>query len=164
MHEAVKRSAEAHARVAADGGYAWLYAPIADLLSEPDLTFANLETPVAPGVPGGTRAFVFNAPPDALAALVHAGVDAVSVANNHVFDQGRPGFEETLRRVRESGLAAIGAGPEGHASGPVRLQVGELSLAFLGYAAFFNQDGNACPRPLSSPASRGRGDPGTSLI
>lgn len=146
MHEAVKRSAEAHARTASDGGYAWLYAAIADLLSEPDLTFANLETPVAPGTPGGTRAFVFNAPPEALAALVHAGVDVVSVANNHAFDQGRPGFEETLRRVHEAGLAAVGAGPEGHAAGPIRLQARGLSLAFLGYAAFFNQDGNACPR------------------
>ena len=145
MHEAVKRSADAHARAAADAGYAWLYAPIADLLSEPDLTFANLETPIAPGAPGGTRAFVFNAPPEALAALAHAGVDVVSVANNHAFDQGRPGFEETLRRVRAAGLVAVGAGEEGHAAGPVRREVGGLSLAFLGYAAFFNQDGNACP-------------------
>jgi poly-gamma-glutamate synthesis protein (capsule biosynthesis protein) len=146
MHDAVKRSAEVHGRGAGDGGYAWLYAPIADLLSEPDLTFANLETPVAPGAPGGTREYVFNAPPEAVAALVHAGVDAVSVANNHAFDQGRPGFEETLRRLRQAGLVAIGAGEEGHAAGPVRLEAGGLSIAFLGYAAFFNAEGNACPK------------------
>ena len=147
MHEAVKRSAEAHARDAADGGYAWLYAQVADLLSEPSLTFANIETPVAPGTMGMTREFVFNAPPEAVSALTHAGVDVVAVANNHAFDQGRPGFEETLRRVEAAGLAAVGAGVEGKAAGPVRLSAGGLTLAFLGYATFFNQEGNACPKP-----------------
>ena len=152
MHESVKRCAEAHAREAADGGYAWLYAPIADLLAEPSLTFANLETPVAPGAPGGTREYVFNAPPEAIAALAHAGVDVVAVANNHAFDQGRTGFEETLRRVEAAGLTAVGAGPAGHAAGPVRVTSGGLALAFLGYAAFFNQEGNDCPRTAPGAA------------
>jgi poly-gamma-glutamate synthesis protein (capsule biosynthesis protein) len=146
MHEAVKRSAEVHGRGAPDAGYTWLYAPIADLLAEPDLMFANLETPIAPGTAGGTREYVFNAPQDAAAALRDVGVDVVSVANNHAFDQGRAGFEETLRRVQQAGLAAVGAGPEGRASGPVRLTAGGLTVAFLGYATFFNADGNACPR------------------
>jgi poly-gamma-glutamate capsule biosynthesis protein CapA/YwtB (metallophosphatase superfamily) len=145
MHEAVKRSAEAHRNEAADGGYAWLYAPIADLLSQPDLTFANLETPVAPASRSGTREYVFNAPPEAIEALRRAGVDLVSVANNHAFDQGRPGFEETLRRVEAAGLRAVGAGPADRAAGPVRVEVGGLSIAFLGWAQFFNQAGNECP-------------------
>jgi poly-gamma-glutamate synthesis protein (capsule biosynthesis protein) len=147
MHDAVKRSAEVHGRGAPDAGFTWLYAPIADLLAEPDVMFANLETPIAPGATGGTREYVFNAPVDAAAALRDVGVDVVSVANNHAFDQGRAGFEETLRRVRQVGLAEVGAGPEDHPAGPVRLDVGSLHVAFLGYAAFFNQDGNACPRP-----------------
>ncbi len=153
MHESVKRSAEAHGKGEQDGGYAWLFAPIADLLSEPDLTFANLETPIAPGASGGTREYVFNAPPEAVAALVHAGVDAVSVANNHAFDQGRAGFEETLRRLDHAGMNAVGAGPSGSAAGPLRIEVGGLAIAFLGYAHFFNQEGNACPPPT---AGKGR--------
>ncbi len=147
MHEAVKRSAEIHGRGAPDGGYAWLFAPVADLLAQPDVTFANLETPIAPGAPGGTREYVFNAPPDVLSALLHAGVDVVAVANNHAFDQGRPGFEETLRRLDRAGMKAVGAGPEGRAAGPLRIEAGGLTIAFLGYAHFFNQDGNACPPP-----------------
>ena len=122
MHEAVKRSAEAHRKDAPDGGYAWLYAQVADLLSQPDLTFANLETPVAPDAAAGTREYVFNAPPEAVAALRRAGVDLVSVANNHAFDQGRPGFEETLRRVEAAGVRAVGAGPAARPAGPVRVE------------------------------------------
>ncbi len=153
MHEAVKRSAAAHGRGAPDAGYAWLYAPIADLLSAPDLTFANLETPIAPAAGAGTREYVFNAPPDAVAALRDAGVDVVSVANNHAFDQGRAGFEETLRRVEAGGLRAVGAGPADRSAGPAVVTGGGLSIAFLGWAQFFNQDGNACPpaRPGASP-------------
>src|SRR5690242_4684908 len=44
MHGAVKDAAADHRAVAGDEGYAWLYAPIADLLAASDLTFANLET------------------------------------------------------------------------------------------------------------------------
>jgi poly-gamma-glutamate synthesis protein (capsule biosynthesis protein) len=149
FHEAVKRAAEAHRATADDGGYGWLFAAVADLLAEPDVTFANLESPVAPDAGAGTREYVFNAPPVALDALVHAGVDAVTVANNHAFDQGRAGFEETVRRVAAAGLRVVGAGPEGHAAGPVRIDAGGLSFAFLGYAQFFNQEGNACPAPAS---------------
>ena len=145
MHEAVKRSADAHRADVPEGGYSWLYAAIADLLSEPDLTFANLETPVAPGARGGTREYVFNAPPEAVDALRRAGVDLVSVANNHAFDQGRAGFEETLRRVQAAGLRALGAGPSDRPAGPVLVEAGGLTVAFLGWAHFFNQTGNACP-------------------
>jgi poly-gamma-glutamate synthesis protein (capsule biosynthesis protein) len=146
MHEAVKRSAEAHGEGAGHGGYAWLFEPVADLLSEPDVTFANLETPIAPDATGGTRPYVFNAPPDVVGALRAAGVDAVAVANNHAFDQGRAGFEETLRRLEEAGMKAIGAGAEGERA-VVTVEAGGLRIAFLGYAHFFNQDGNACPPP-----------------
>jgi poly-gamma-glutamate capsule biosynthesis protein CapA/YwtB (metallophosphatase superfamily) len=147
MHESVKRSAERHGRGGRDGGYGWLFEPIADLLAEPDITFANLETPIAPEASGGTREYVFNAPPQVVDALRHAGVDAVSVANNHAFDQGRAGFEETLRRLDQAGMKVIGAGPEGRAAGPLRIDAAGLAIAFLGYAHFFNQEGNACPAP-----------------
>jgi poly-gamma-glutamate synthesis protein (capsule biosynthesis protein) len=145
IQDAVKRSAQSHGAGTPDEGYSWLFAPVADLLAEPDLTFANLETPVAPDASRGTREFMFNAPPAAVAALRRAGVDLVSVANNHMFDQGRAGFEETLRRLDALGMRYVGAGPAGKSAGPVRVEVNGLALAFLGYAYQFNQDGNACP-------------------
>lgn len=145
MHDAVKRAAEARRGSAPDDGYAWLFAPVADLLGAADLTFANLETPIAPQASQGSRAFVFNAPPAVIAALQRAGVDLVSVANNHAMDQGRRGFEETLRWLRAAGLPYVGAGPAPRAAGPLRLERNGLSLAFLGYSYGLNQGGNACP-------------------
>jgi poly-gamma-glutamate synthesis protein (capsule biosynthesis protein) len=159
MHGAVKGSATAHRPLpptpasapasslpgAGNDGYDWLYAPIADLLSQPDLMFANLETPVAPRADRGTRSMVFNAPLAAVQALVAAGVDVVSVANNHAFDQGRPGFLETLKSLDQLRVPYVGAGPDG--SGLRRFTLGGMSLAFLGYATFFNQDENDCRPP-----------------
>lgn len=145
MHGAVKQSAAVHGAGTADAGYSWLFAAVADLLSQSDLTFANLETPIAPQSSRGSRAFVFNAPPAVVSALQHAGIHLVSVANNHAFDQGRPGFEETLRSLEAAGMPYLGAGPAPHAAGPVRVERGGLQLAFLGYTYGLNQGGNACP-------------------
>lgn len=145
IQEAIKRTAAVHGAGAADDGYAWVLAPVADLLAAPDVMFANLETPVAPTANVGTREFMFNAPVAAAAALAHAGVDVVSVTNNHAFDQGRPGFEETLERVPAAGLRPVGAGPAGRSAGPTILEVNGLKIAILAYAYGFNQPGNDCP-------------------
>lgn len=145
MHDAVKRSAAAHGAGAPDGGFAWLFEPVADLLSRADVAFANLETPVAPGRGGGTREYVFNAAPDVVRALQRSGVDIVAVANNHAFDQGRAGFEETLAVLDGLGLRRVGAGPADRPEGPELIEAGGLRIAFLAWAHFFNQDGNECP-------------------
>jgi len=146
MHDAVKRSAAQHVKEdEANQGYGWLYAALKDELSAPDVMFANLETPVAPDAGKGTREFVFNAPLDAVRGLKDSGVDLVSVANNHAFDQGRVGFLETLRRLDEVGMPYVGGGPVPNEAGPRILTVNGLKLAWFAYATFFNQTGNDCP-------------------
>ncbi|GEJ57236.1 CapA family protein [Anaeromyxobacter diazotrophicus] len=151
MHGAVKDAAADHRAADNDDGYGFLWAPVADLLAGADLTFANLETPIAPRAGQGSRSFVFNAPPSAARALKRAGVDLVSVANNHLFDQGRPGFEETLQELDALGLPYLGAGAAGHEAGPRTVELNGLRLAFLGYAYGFNQGGNACPARPAPP-------------
>ena len=144
MHGAVKDSAADHRAPGNDEGFGWLWSPIADLLAATDITFANLVTPIAPRVGRGTRSFIFNAAPVVVTALRHAGVRLVSVANNHIFDQGRPGFEETLSWLDELGMPFVGAGEVGQEAGPRMVDVNGLRIAFLGYARFFNQPGNDC--------------------
>jgi poly-gamma-glutamate synthesis protein (capsule biosynthesis protein) len=145
MHDAVKRSAATFGAGAPDAGFSWLYEPVADLLARVDLAFANLETPIAPKG-GGTREFVFNATADAARALQRSGIDVVAVANNHAFDQGRSGFEETLATLDGLGLRRTGAGPAQRPEGPEQFEIGGFRIALLGWSRFFNQDGNECPR------------------
>jgi poly-gamma-glutamate synthesis protein (capsule biosynthesis protein) len=72
-------------------------------------------------------------------------VDLVSVANNHAFDQGRAGFEETLRELDAAGMLRVGAGAAPRAAGPLLVERNGLRLAFLGYTFGLNQPGNDCP-------------------
>lgn len=152
-HDAVKRTAAEHAKETDDAGYSWLYAGLKDELSAPDVMFANLETPVAPDAGKGTREFVFNAGLEAVRALKASGIDLVSVANNHAFDQGRKGFLETLKRLDEVGMPFVGGGPVPNEAGPRMLNINGVTVAWLGFASFFNQTGNDCD-PKESPCVR----------
>jgi poly-gamma-glutamate capsule biosynthesis protein CapA/YwtB (metallophosphatase superfamily) len=83
-----------------------------DTLQAADITFGNLESPLAPvGHPfERTGSFVFSAPPVAADALAQAGFDVVSDANNHAWDVGLDGVKVTLRELDRVGLAHAGTG------------------------------------------------------
>lgn len=76
-----------------------------------DLLFGNLESPIAPeGQPLATAELRFTAPLLAARSLAAAGFDVVSLANNHAWDGGRAGLEETMRRLTRAGVAFVGTG------------------------------------------------------
>ncbi|NBF39715.1 MAG: CapA family protein [Spirochaetes bacterium] len=74
--------------------YARIYEDVRDELRSDDLTFANLETPVLASRPYETYPR-FNVRPEYARAAADAGVDVLSVANNHVTDWGADGVAET---------------------------------------------------------------------
>ena len=73
-----------------------------------DIVFANLETAVTDrnDLVAREKPFVFRTHPAAVEAFVKAGINAVSLANNHTLDYGLKGGGETLRHV--SAMAAHG--------------------------------------------------------
>ncbi|WP_425573510.1 CapA family protein [Nocardiopsis rhodophaea] len=108
--------------------------PIADTLSAADLAMVNLETAVTDGgtpVPG--KDFVFRAPATAFDALDAAGVDIVSVANNHGMDYGVDGLRDTLRNAEEADVRVVGAGTNAdEAYAPYTTEVNGNSVAVIG--------------------------------
>src|SRR5256884_4471036 len=87
------------------------FRPLLESLRGADITFGNLESPIADDatlVPdsGG----VFAAPPLAALALARAGFDIVSTANNHAWDGGQPAAEETMRLLTRAGVRFVGSG------------------------------------------------------
>ena len=134
MHADVKQAA-------AQRGFPSLWADLAPEWKQADLAFANLETPVAPetGRPG--KPYQFNAPADLPAELKAAGLQVLSTANNHAFDQGPKGIVETLGHLRDAGLVPIGTGAtEAEAETTILLERKGLKLAFLGFTDIFNND------------------------
>ena len=99
--------------IAAHGArYPWL--SVAPVLRSADLAVANLEGAVSTrGAPWPGKQYTFRGPPSALrTAGSFAGLDAVSVANNHSLDYGRLAFRDTLRHARRSGIAPFGGGAD----------------------------------------------------
>ncbi len=137
-------------------------AATAELLADADLAVVNLETAVTDrGTPAPKR-YTFRAPPAGLTALSAAGVDVVSLANNHGMDFGTTGLRDTVDGVAAAGLGLIGGGmTESAAYAPHRVEVHGRRIAVLGATqvldAFAVDDWNPGPdRPGLASAKRTR--------
>jgi len=110
---------------------------IAAIMREPDLTIVNLECAITASHrlwPGRPKAFYFGAPPEAAQSLVEAGVDVVSLANNHVLDFGVAGLHDTLRHLGEHGIGYAGAGRDiGEARAPVFFERNGIRFGMVAY-------------------------------
>jgi poly-gamma-glutamate synthesis protein (capsule biosynthesis protein) len=107
-------------------------------LGAADLSMVNLETAITErGAPIG-KEFHFRAPASALDTLASAGVDAVSMANNHGADFGAQGLRDTLAARRASPLPVVGIGAdEDEAFAPATLEAKGLRVAVLGASQVF---------------------------
>ncbi len=81
------------------------------LLESADYRIFNLETPLAdqasPIAKCGPNLI---APISAINGYKAAGVDLLTLANNHILDQGKQGLESTLRALNDAGIAYVGVG------------------------------------------------------
>lgn len=75
------------------------------------------------------KAFHFRAAPSAAAVLKAAGIDAVSLANNHVLDFEEEGLLETLEVLDRAGIRRAGAGRDlASARRPASVAGGKVAL------------------------------------
>ena len=88
------------------------FGPIASELSAADVAVVNLETAVTDGGTPEPKQFHFRAPASSYQAVKAAGIDAVSLANNHAMDYGADGLADTLRHAEEAGVPQLGAGSD----------------------------------------------------
>jgi poly-gamma-glutamate synthesis protein (capsule biosynthesis protein) len=104
--------------------------------AEADLFVLNLECCISERGerwPEPDKPFFFRAPPLAAELLAHAGVDCVTLANNHALDYGADALLDTLEHLRAAGVAFVGAGPdEAAARAPALLSAGGTRLAVIG--------------------------------
>ncbi len=88
---------------------------VANLMRAADLTIVNLECAITRSHQpwsGAPKAFYFGAPPEAAESLLDAGVDGVSLANNHTLDFEITGLRDTLNALSRHGIASAGAGDD----------------------------------------------------
>ncbi|WP_157248768.1 CapA family protein [Nonomuraea typhae] len=110
------------------------FGPIATVLSRADLAMVNLETAITTG---GTKApgkeYTFRAPESAFAALKAAGVDVVTMANNHGMDYMQTGLADSLAAIKRARYPVVGIGRnEDAAYKPWRKTINGNRVAIIG--------------------------------
>ena len=111
------------ARVLASEGPDYPFAALSAVTAGADLFFVNLECALSARrqhFSGASKAFYFRAEPDAVRVLESAGVDLVSLANNHVLDADVGGLSDTLEILARHGIASVGAGADLAAASAIR--------------------------------------------
>ncbi len=90
--------------------YNWPFLKIAPLFNEADLAVANLESPFlfTNNYQVLTGSFSFKANPKSAVSLTAAGFDVLSLANNHILNQGKIGLRDTYQVLAETGISYIG--------------------------------------------------------
>lgn len=123
-----------------EGDTLYPFLALRDSLATADITFGNLESPIAPDVRAAPDSEgVFTAPPAAAAALARAGFDVVSTANNHAWDGGPAAVEETMRQLTRAGVRFVGSGfGRDMAEQPVILERRGWRVAFFALTRAWN--------------------------
>ncbi|HXH77635.1 CapA family protein [Nocardioides sp.] len=121
--------------------------PMAATLRDADLAMLNLESAITERgrrTPkereGAGNRYHFRTSERALDVLADAGVDVVSMANNHVADYGRVGLSDTLTAARDAPVEVVGIGRDiEQAFAPYRVRVGGLDVAVLAADTAFRE-------------------------
>lgn len=116
--------------------YAWPLKKISSLFKEADIAVANLESPflITDNYQVLSGSFSFKANPKSVAALSASGFDVLSLANNHILNQGAKGLADTRNILDTAGIDYVG--PRDH-----NLVIKEsqgIKFAFLSYT--YNDD------------------------
>lgn len=119
--------------------YTYPFERSAAVLRNADITFANLESVIASSTTGVDQhhLYSFRADPKVVQGLKDAGIDVVSVANNHVYDYGAAAYAQSMRLLKKAGIAYVGGGQDfTEAHTPVIFTTNGQRVAYLGYSQF----------------------------
>jgi len=104
--------------------------------NEHDIVVANLEAPFCKTGKTYPLKCSLRADPEYLYGLIKAGIDIVSLANNHILDYREDAFFETIFILKKSPLDYFGAGKNlSDARQPLIKEISGIKIGFLGYCA-----------------------------
>lgn len=135
-------------RIYETGDWAAPFRTIAPELTWADITISNLETSLTDSFDPITdpTTFTFSTSEAAIEGLQLAQIDVLSRANNHSFNWGVQGMEDTSRVLDDAGILHFGMGNNlDEARQPTIVEAGGVSYAFLGYNGISDDWDGATP-------------------
>ena len=110
-----------------------IFQHVVEVLQSGDITFANCEQMYSDKGQSNKYAPPYSHPRN-IPALIHAGFDVLSLANNHTLDVGTEALLDTMARFKEVGLHYVGVGKNlNEARDPVILDRKGTKVGFLAY-------------------------------
>jgi hypothetical protein len=107
---------------------------VIDVLRSGDIVFANCDQTYSDKGYNSSRGFADSSGPKNIPALIHAGLDVVSLANNHTLDWGYDNLLDTLERLSKTDIKVVGVGKNlAEARQPVIKESKGNRVGFLAY-------------------------------
>ncbi len=119
------------------GDYGLAFRKVSDLLKQGDVTFANLESPITASTHSldKKRKIVLKGDPASVEALTGAGIDVVSLANNHMMDYYEKGLFDTIDILDKNDILHMGSGKNiDDARKPAIIEKNGIKIGFLAYS------------------------------
>lgn len=117
---------------ATDGGYdfQFTYENVADIIASADIASINQETVMSGGTPSTYP--LFNSPQELGTHLADIGFDVINLSNNHMFDKGESGLQNTINFLSTLDVVVTGAydGEDAYLDIPV-LERDGITFAFV---------------------------------
>lgn len=115
---------------------------VRNIFAKDDITFVNLEGPLTDHPQELVKSFSMRGEPEYAEILKSGSVEVVNLSNNHIYDCGQIGFEDTVRTCQNNKIMPAG---EGYIA---RYQVNGITVCFLGYKGW--QDTSALRDQISN--------------
>jgi poly-gamma-glutamate capsule biosynthesis protein CapA/YwtB (metallophosphatase superfamily) len=107
---------------------------VTELFHSADWVVANLECAITDENSPEQKAYTFAAPVEAAPGLAQAGVNVVTLSNNHILDYGPAGLADTLTALQSHQIHSFGAGMNAtDVHKPLLLEKEGVMIALLGY-------------------------------
>jgi poly-gamma-glutamate synthesis protein (capsule biosynthesis protein) len=119
--------------------YSYFTKNVSSIFSEDDYTLVNLETTFTDSdVKAPKRGEVFynfKGPKDYVNILTNGSIEGVTIANNHIYDYGKQGMQDTVNALKENNINICGEGYK------ILKDIKGIKFGFLGYTGWEYSDG-----------------------
>ncbi|MGL4740620.1 MAG: CapA family protein [Sarcina sp.] len=114
--------------------YSYFMKNVKDIFANDDYTIVNLENPFtksnAKANKGEGRVFHFKGDPRLVKVLTSGSIEGVTIANNHIYDYGNAGYQDTIKTLKDEGIEYCGEGNK------ILKDIKGIKFGFLGYQAW----------------------------
>ncbi|MDN7025662.1 CapA family protein [Methanoculleus sp. FWC-SCC1] len=121
-------------------GSKYLFREVSPLFKDGDIVFGNLECSIMDiNSKTGKDSVFFCAEPEVIQGLKNAHFNVLSVANNHIMENGRKTFLHTVKNLKDNDIAPVGVRDEIEI-----LHIKGYRIAFLGYSYIEDHIADVC--------------------